>query len=426
MSLFLLLGGLALALALGVPLAFALGVSCLLYFLSAQPEFIAAMPQRIWSGTSGFVIIAMPLFILAGELMNSGGLSKRLIDFCLLILRPIRGGLSEVTVVASMVFGGISGSSVADTSALGSVLIPSMIKKGYPPGFSAGVMVAASTMGMIIPPSIPMLIFAMISGASVGSLFLAGALPGIAIGILQVAVSYGLSAKRGYRPDLAPLARGEAQRAVLEGIPAILMPVVIVVTIAFGVVTASESAGMAVLYAVLFGVLLSRELTLRSLAQALKKTAMISSSIVIIMGFCTVFSWILAVEQVPAMIVDVLGRMNISGWQFLVLLDAIILVFGMLLDVAPMILLLSPMLLPVAQQFGVGDLQFGAIMIVGSAIGLVTPPVGMCLNVATKICGLPITTIAKESLPWLICNIIILLLVTFVPEMSLWLPSILE
>jgi tripartite ATP-independent transporter DctM subunit len=426
MTLVLTLSILVAALFIGIPLAFAIGASSLTYFLTERPDFIFSFPQRIWAGTNSFVIIAMPLFIFAGELMNSGGLSKRLIDFCLVILRPVRGGLSEVSIVASMIFGGISGSSVADTSALGGVLIPAMAKQGYPKGFSAGVVVAASTMGMIIPPSIPMLIFAMVSGASVGALFLAGAVPGIAIGVLQLAVSYTRSLRNGYLPEPTPIAAGAVGRILLESLPAALMPIAIILSIALGIATASESAGIAVLYALLVGFFLYRELTVTKVVQALKKTAMISSSIMIIMGFCTVFCWILAVEHVTVGISDFLMRMNVTKWEFLLFLDALILFFGFFMDVAPIILLLSPTMLPIATRFGVDPLQFGTILIVGTAIGLVTPPVGMCLNVATKICGLSITRIFVEAFPWLICNVAILALVTFVPEMSLWLPSVMK
>jgi tripartite ATP-independent transporter DctM subunit len=198
MSMLIMMICLFLLILLSVPIAYSLGASGLLYLLLEQPAFISTLPQRVWSGTNSFVIIAMPLFILAGELMNRGGLTRRLINFSLLTVKPIRGGLGEVNVVASMIFGGISGSSVADTSALGSVLIPNMIKKGYSKGFATGITVASSTMGMIIPPSVPMLMYAMISGASVGKLFLAGMIPGILIGFSQLVLVYFYSARKGY------------------------------------------------------------------------------------------------------------------------------------------------------------------------------------------------------------------------------------
>ena len=202
--------------ALGVPLAFAIGASCVSYILIYAPNFIAMLPQRVWNGAYSELMIAMPLFMLAGELMNTGGITQRIINFCMELLRPVRGGLGEVNIVASMIFGGISGSSVADTSALGSILIPAMEKEGYPPEASAGITVASSTMGMIIPPSTPMIVYSMISGASVGALFMAGAVPGILIGLTQLVLVYIISAKKGWHPAKAKFDAKRAAKSLLS------------------------------------------------------------------------------------------------------------------------------------------------------------------------------------------------------------------
>ena len=411
-------------LAFGTPIAYSVGGASIVYLLLRDPVFLMTMPQRIWSGTNNFIIIAMPLFMLAGEMMNKGGLTKRLINFSMLLVRPIRGGLGEVNVVASMIFGGISGSSVADTSALGSILIPEMMKKGYPKGFAAGITVASSTMGMIIPPSVPMLMYAMVSGASVGKLFLAGLIPGVLVGGTQLVMTYVISRKKGYHPAHEKLNRKEAVRTSKDGILAMLMPVLIVLSVSMGIATASESAGLAVLYAAVLGFFVYRELKLKDVARALKKTAIMSSSIMIIGGFTMIFTWILAVEQVPAMIAGFLVNSGIPAIVVFLLLDLLILFVGTFLDVTPCILLLAPILLPVMRQFGMHELQFGAVMIVGLAIGLVTPPVGMCLNVANKICGMSIIDIFKSAAPFIICNVIVLLLVTLIPQISLWLPGL--
>ncbi len=409
---------------LSVPIAYSLGASGLIYLLIEQPAFIATLPQRIWSGTNSFVIIAMPLFILAGELMNRGGLTRRLINFSLLTVKPIRGGLGEVNVVASMIFGGISGSSVADTSALGSVLIPNMIKKGYSKGFATGITVASSTMGMIIPPSVPMLMYAMISGASVGKLFLAGLIPGVLIGASQLILVYVYSAKKGYHPPREKISMHEITTTTRDGLLAVLMPLVIVLSVSTGVATASESAGIAVLYSMVLGFFLYKELYVKDLPGILKKTVMMSASIMIIVGFSMIFTWILAIEQIPAMVANFLMNLDVHRFWILLFIDLLILFVGTFVDVTPTLLLLCPILIPVMQYFGVSELQFGAIMITGCAIGLVTPPIGMCLNAATKICGMPITKIFESALPFIICNVIVLILVTFVPEVSTWLPSL--
>ena len=418
---FAVLGGL---LVIGVPIAYSLGGAGIVYMLLRDPVFLLTVPQRVWSGTNNFIIIAMPLFMLAGELMNRSGLTKRLMDFSALLVRPIRGGLGEVNVIASMIFGGISGSSVADTSALGSIEIPSMVKAGHPLGFATGVTVASSTMGMIIPPSIPMLMYAMISGASVGKLFLAGLLPGVLIGLTQFSLTYGISKKNGWHPKYERMNGREMYKTAKDGLLAVLMPVFIVLSVSLGIATASESAAIAVLYALILGFFVYKELRTKDLLKALKKTAMMSSTIMIIGGFTMIFTWILAVEQVPNMIARFLLGSGISPLAVFIFLDVLILFVGTFLDVTPCILLLVPILLPVMKQFGMHELQFGAVLIVGLAIGLVTPPVGMCLNVANKICGLSIIEIFKAALPFIICNVIVLIVVTFVPAVSLWLPGL--
>jgi len=415
---------LVILLVVGVPIAYAIGASGIIYMLVTNSVFLLTMPQRIWSGTENFIIIAMPLFMLTGELMNHSGLTKRLIDFAMLTVKPIRGGLGEVNVVASMIFGGISGSSVADTSALGSILIPDMVRKGYPLGFSAGITVASSTIGMIIPPSVPMLMYAMVSGASVGKLFLAGLLPGVLVGLTQLILTYVISRRNGYHPPRERTSLRAAAKVTKDGALAVLMPLLIIVSVSGGVATASESAGVAVLYAAVLGFFVYRELKWHDVLKALKKTFMMSSSIMIIGGFTMIFTWILAVEQVPAMIGNFLVSSGIPWWVVFLFFDVLILILGTFLDVTPCILLITPILLPVLKQFGMDELQFGALLIVGMAIGLVTPPVGMCLNVATKICGLSIIEIFKSAIPFIICNIIVLFMVTFIPFVSLWLPSL--
>lgn len=410
---------------LGVPIAYSLGGSGILYLLLDNPSFLMSFPQRVWSGADSFILIAMPLFMLSGELMNHGGLTKRLVDFSLLLVKPIKGGLAEVNVVASMIFGGITGSSVADTSALGSILIPDMVKKGYPRGFTTGVTVASSTMGMIIPPSIPMLMFAMVSGVSVGKLFMAGLIPGLMIGIFQLVYTWIVSQKRGYH-DLERNSEKKTNGQIAkDGILAILMPVMILVTVSAGIATASESAAIAVLYALILGFFVYKELSAKTLWSSLKKTAIMTASIMIIGGFTMIFTWILAVEQIPNQIASFLLGSNIPSWVIFLFLDILILFLGTFLDVVPCILLIAPILMPVMVQLGMSELQFGIILVVGLAIGLVTPPVGMCLNVASKISGESIVEVFKDALPFLACNLIVLLLVTFIPGLSLWLPSIL-
>lgn len=411
--------------ALGVPLAFAIGASCVTYITTNVPNFLSMLPQRVWNGAYSELMIAMPLFMLAGELMNTGGITKRIINFCLQILRPFHGGLGEVNIVASMIFGGISGSSVADTSALGSILIPAMEEQGYPPETSAGITVASSTMGMIIPPSTPMIVYSMISGASVGALFMAGAVPGLLIGCTQLIMVFWMSHKKHWHPKLAPFSKKEFTRAILSGIPALLMPLFIIVCVSFGICTASESAGIAVLYAVLVGFFVYRELTWKAVWEALKKTLISSSSIMLIIGFTTIFTWVLTMQKVPQIVAGFFISMNMPAWGIALMFCVMILMIGTFIDVSPAILLLTPIMLPVMESYGFSALQFGAMMITGLAIGLVTPPVGMCLNACNKINRMPIIAIFKGALPYVICNVLVLLAISLWAPLTTWLPLVL-
>ncbi|MCI8661975.1 MAG: TRAP transporter large permease [Hungatella sp.] len=410
---------------LGVPLAFAIGASCVTYISTNAPTFMSMVPQRVWNGAYSELMIAMPLFMLAGELMNTGGITKRIINFCLQLLKPFRGGLGEVNIVASMIFGGISGSSVADTSALGSILIPAMEDLGYPPDASAGITVASSTMGMIIPPSTPMIVYSMISGASVGALFMAGAVPGILIGLTQLVLVYVISHRKGWHPKKTPFVFKEFASAILSGIPALLMPLFIIICVSFGVCTASESAGVAVLYAILVGFFVYKELTWKAVLEALKKTLISSSSIMIIIGFTTIFTWVLTMQKVPQIVANFFIALNMPAWGIALVFCVMILMIGTFIDVSPAILLLTPIMLPVMQSYGFSALQFGAMMITGLAIGLVTPPVGMCLNACNKINRMPIISIFKGALPYLICNIIVLLVISLWAPLTTWLPLLL-
>lgn len=409
---------------LGTPLAFAIGASCMSYIQSFNPNFMQMIPQRVWGGVFSFVMVAMPLFMLAGELMNNGGITKRIVDFSMYMVRPFNGGLGEVNILASMIFGGISGSSVADTSALGSILIPAMEKEGYPSKFASGVTVASSTMGMIIPPSVPMIVYAMVSGASIGKLFIAGLIPGVLIGISQIILVSRISVKKGYHPEKKPFDKKHFIHTMLYGIPAIAMPIVIVVFVSFGVCTASESAGIAVLYALLIGFFFYRELTVKAVLEALRKTLISSSAIMLIIGFTTIFTWLLTMANIPKIIASFFLAMNLPVWGYAILFDILILLIGAFIDVTPAILLLSPILLPVMQSVGISELQFGAMLITGLAIGLVTPPVGMCLNACTKINKMPVMDIFHGALPFIICNVVVLILISLFPVFTTYLPSI--
>ncbi len=426
MVMFILLALLIFFCLLGVPLAFSIGASCISYLWAEAPNFISMLPQRVWNGAFSELMICMPLFMLAGELMNSGGLTDRIFDFCLAILRPINGSIAEVNVLDSMIFGGISGSSVADTSALGSLIIPVMEKEGYPKGPAAGITVATSTMGMIIPPSTPMIVYAMISGGSVGGLFIAGAIPGILIGVTQLILVYTISVKNGWHKGRVPFNAKQFFKSIVNGLPALFAPLFIVICVSFGICTASESAGVAVFYSLIVGFFVYKELTWKGVWEAVKKTFISSSSIMIIIGFTTIFTWILTMQGVPKAVGGFFMSLNLPTWAIALIFDAMILLIGCFIDVSPAILLLTPILLPVMQSYGISTLQFGAMLITGLAVGLCTPPVGMCLNACNKITKMPIIDIFKAAAPYLCCNVLVLILISLIPQLTTWLPTLLN
>jgi tripartite ATP-independent transporter DctM subunit len=420
-----LLGSLAVLVVLGTPIAYALGLSALLYFVLYQPGLLLVVPQRVYSGMDTELMIALPLFMLMGAMMNQGGLTARLIDFSMLFVGRLRGGLGMVCIMASMIFGGISGSSVADAASIGAVLIPEMERRGYSREFAGGITVAASTMGMIIPPSIPMVIYAFVASESVGRLFLAGAIPGILVGLLQMSINAVISKRRRYPVEAAQFTAREILARLQKGILPLLMPVFVVGAVVIGLTTATEAAGVGVLYAFAVGTVVFCGLKLRHVPPMLRSAILSSANVMVITAFSCLYTWILALERVPDQVAASLIGLNLPLWVILLALDAIILLVGFFVDVAPAIILLTPVFMPALKALGVSPIQFGAILIVGMAIGLVTPPVGMCLNVASTITRLDIVTLFWASIPFLIADVIVLLLVTFVPTVSLWLPSLL-
>ena len=420
-----LLSSLVIFLVLGVPIAYSLGLSGSLYFLTHQPELISILPQRVFSGMNSYLMIALPLFIFMGLLMNRGGLTTRLIDFSMIFVGRLRGGLGLVNVLASMIFGGISGSSVSDTASIGAVLIPEMEKKGYTPQFASGITVASSTMGMIIPPSIPMVIYAFVAEESVGKLFLGGVIPGLMIGIFMMGITLVISMWKKYPVEEVKLSLRDIAVRTRRGVPALFMPVFVVGAVVIGLATATEAAGLGAFYALLIGLFLYRGLQVKVIPSLLKEAILTSANVMVIIAFSTLYIWILALERIPELVAQFIMGMDLPVLLILLVIDCIILFMGTFIDVSPAILLLTPVFLPAVNGLGMSAIQFGAILISGLAVGLVTPPVGMCLNVASAITKLEIGTIFRAALPFLIANLITLIIVTVVPTASTWLPALL-
>lgn len=421
----LLLISLGLLLVLGVPIAYSLGLSGFLYFIVKQPMLIAILPQRLYAGMESYSMIALPLFCLMGYLMNAGGITTRLIDFSLLFVGRMRGGLGLVNVLSSMIFGGISGSSVSDTASVGAVLIPEMKKKGYSVEYSSGITVASSTMGMIIPPSVPMIIYALAAEESVGRLFLASALPGFMIGILMLGITLVISYRKGLPREERILNRAEKGQCVRRAILALIMPLFVIGSVVMGIATATESAGIGVFYALFIGFFIFRSLKLKDLPPLVTKAILTSANVMIIIALSKLYIWILALERIPQKLAYGVVSMELPAYAVYLVVILIILICGTFIDVSPAILLLTPVFLPLVTALGMSSIQFGVILVSGLAVGLVTPPVGMCLNVASAISKLEIGAIFRAALPFLAANLITLVLIAFVPFFTEWLPSLL-
>ncbi len=418
----LLLVSLLVLIVLGVPIAYSLGLSVLLYILLGDPQLILVLPLRVFAGFDSYALMSLPLFILMGQVMNAAQITSRLIDFSMLLAGRFRSGLGLVNVLASMLFGGISGSSASDTASIGSVLIPEMEKRGYRKEVAAGITVASSTMGMIIPPSIPMVLYAVVAQQSVGKLFLGGVFPGITVGVLQM-ILVQLLAHGGLERDRRPVTLASAASRTLRSIPVLLMPVFVVGSVVFGIATATESAALGVLYAALAGFVLTRALTSRLFWGCLRSTALTSAKIMIVIALSQAYIWILALERVPEAIAEFVVELGLGATGTLLLVDLIVLAAGTVIDVSPAILLLTPVFAPALQDLGVSPILFGVLLVSGLAVGACTPPVGTCLNVGAAVANLDIGTIFRGAAPFLAANAVALVLVTVLPEIALWLPE---
>jgi|TARA_B110000263_G_scaffold17714_1_gene14142 tripartite ATP-independent transporter DctM subunit len=418
-----LLCGLFIFLAIGVPIAYSLGLSTTLYFLIFNKELLQVVPQILFAGMDSYTLIALPLFILMGQLMNESQITARLIDYCLIFVGKIRGGLGLVNVISSMLFGGISGSSVSDTASIGSILIPEMKKRGYPEDYAAGLTVASSTMGMIIPPSIPMVLYAVTAQESVGRLFLGGVIPGILVGLLQLLITIWISNKNTYPREDSSVSLKIILKMTAKYSYILFMPFFVVGSVILGIATATESAALGVFYALMIGFFIIGSLNLKKVYSALKNSVLTSAKIMIIIAFSKIFIWVLAYERVPDRLSEIIKGLGMEPTGMLFLFVIIILIAGTFIDVSPAILLFTPVFLPSIIDMGISPILFGVILVVGLAVGACTPPVGNCLNVCSIITGLSIGRIFKGAAPFLLANIITLFLIIVFPDLVIWLPK---
>ncbi len=419
----LLFGLFAFLLALRVPVAFCLGLSSFAYFFAVGlPPLVVV--QKIAVQMSDTTLMAIPFFILCGEIMSGGGMATRLIDAAGVFVGMIRGGLAMVNIVASMFFGGISGSSVADTSSIGSLLIPTMVRKGYHRDFAVAVTVTSSTQGIIIPPSHNAIIYSLAAGGTVSiqALFLAGYLPGLLIGLALMTLAYVIARRRGYPPE-APVPIRKALRIVFGALPALVTPLIIIVPITFGWVPAHQAAVVAVVWAVGVSTFVYRTLSWRGYGPLLLKAAKTSGMVLILIGAAAAFGEVMTYLHVPSQLTTWLLSLSSSKVLLMLLINGMLLALGTFMDMAPLIVITTPILLPVMGQLGVDPVHFGIILLLNLAIGLCTPPVGSTLFVGCAIGGISLEEATKGLWPFYLAMVAILLLVTFVPELSLWLPA---
>lgn len=404
-------------LAIGIPVAYSLGLSSAIYFLAAGMP-LNMMAQRFFSGLDSFTLLCIPGFILAGNLMNSGGITSRIIYFCNKLVGHIRGGLSLANIGASMIFAGISGTAVADAASIGGILIPAMIKEGYEDDFAVGVTAASSCIGPIIPPSLPMIIAATMTGLSVSKMFVAGAIPGILLGGGMMLVSYYISCKRKH-PKQARASFKEILIGAKDAVWALLMTVLILVGIIGGIVTPTEASIIAVLYALVVGAFVYKELTLKNFPKILVDSAITTASIMLLVGFANIFAYIMSKEQIPQMIADWMLGVTQNPIIILLLINILLLFVGTFMETIAALLILFPVLLQVTSAVGINPIHFGIIMVLNLVLGLTTPPVGVCLFVTSSIGKISLSKASKGILPFLVVNLIVLIIVTYCPPVTL-------
>jgi len=408
-------------LAIGMPIAFVLGVSSLIYLIGLDLPMVL-VPQRMFTGLNSFLLLAVPLFIVAGQIMNESGITTRLLGLAALFLRRIRGGLTYITVVGEMFMSGITGVGSADAAAIGSVMIPAMKKQGYDDAYAAAIVASASINGPIIPPSVAMVLYGSMTEVSIASLFLGGFIPGVimALAIIAVAAVYA----RKHDLPQASLEPPKNLKEILETLLALLMPVIILGGILGGVFTATEAAGVAVLYAFIVGVLITRELKLKDMPRIFLESGRMIGAVLMIVGTAALFGWILTRQDIPGQVADGMLALTTNKNMILLLITILLLFVGTFMETLAAIVILTPILFPIVTGLGVDPVHFGVIMAVNLSIGLVTPPLGVCSFIACGIAKVSLEEISKALIPFIIAAVAALLLMTYVPELVMFLPRL--
>lgn len=429
----LLVGTMLVLLALGVPVALAIGIAVAAYLLlgpmllGSSPIPPVVMAQMTASGANEFILLAVPFFIFAGELMNAGGITRRLIAFAEALVGGLRGGLAYVVVIVNMIMAGVSGAAIADAAAVGSVMIPSMVRSGYRRGFAGAVNAAAATIGPVVPPSVGFIIYASVANhpsVSVGKLFLAGAIPGLIMGLYMLVVCY-LVARRSDLPQAGKTSPARVLRGLRDAFFALLMPAIILGGILTGAATPTEVGVLAVLYGLVVGVVVYREIKLRDIPYLLARSARQTAVIMFIIATAKAFGWLLAHMDAPEMLLGGFSSISGQAWVFLLIMNVVIIVLGCFMEGGSLMIILTPLLLPVLLRYGIDPVHFGVVFQLNIMIGLLTPPIGMLLYVISGVSDVPMGEILKDLWPFLIAILLVLLLITYVPAITLFLPGLL-
>jgi C4-dicarboxylate transporter DctM subunit len=418
-----LIGLLLVLFALNVPVAIAFGLTATAFLVLLTDIPLTLIPQQMFGGADSTVLQAVPFFLLAGALMDKGGISRRLINLASTLVGWLTGGLAMVSVVASMFFAGISGSAAADSAAIGSVMIPAMVKRGYARDFAAALVACAGTIGTMIPPSIPMIIYGVATGTSIGALFIGGAIPGVLMGLALMVHAYRISRQRGYTGLAFPSGR-ETWATLREASLTLLMPVIVVGGILGGIFTPTEAAAVAVFYSLFLGGVVYRELKWRHLPDILVTTGLGTGIVMFIVATCTLYSWILARQLIPLRLANLFVGITETPWVFLLLVNILLLAAGTVLETVPSIIIFAPVLMPMVRRLNIDPIFFGVIMVVNLSLGLASPPSGATLFVSTHIAGERLDRVCRAIWPLFFSMVAILLLITLVPSLVMFLPRL--
>ena len=407
---------------LGVPIFMAMCLSCFAFVLLLDlPSIVLA--KSFVTGLKSYDFLALPFYFLAGELMSGGGISERMVKACQSVIGHIRGGLSHVNIAASMIFSGVSGSSVADASAIGSVLIPAMKKDGFPGEYTAAVTAASAVIGPVIPPSIPLVVYGLIAHVSIGKLFLAGATPGVLMGLYLLIVSYVISRKRNYPAN----ARSSFRDMLITGIralPALIMPAIILGGILTGIVTPTEAGVLAVVYGLIVGLFIHKELDLYEIPRIFGNTMVSAATILIIIATTGMFIWIIANMGLGEALVELFASFSVNKFVLLSILNIFFLIWGCVLDPITAMVIVVPILIPIVQQAGIDLVHFGLVIVLNLMLGAITPPVGILLFLCSSMADAKIGRVIKEILPFLFALIVVLAMCTYIPTVVMWLPDL--